>query len=155
MKFVRNWSSGVTFVCRSPTGHVDTPDSALDGHSVERGWPGSPVRISWGLVHLDGGSAFRNKDFLVLAPSSLSSFCAYVGVPRGFSCHGQGEMCYLLSFLLWAELSLLLTPALTATGNICNSEVTSLVGKTPFGCQNAFFWPEISLYLPKYLVEQF
>lgn len=44
-----SWETEVavsTFHYRSPAGHVDTPDFAFDGHTLERSWPGSPVRIS-------------------------------------------------------------------------------------------------------------
>lgn len=157
-KFARNWSSGVTSRCRSPTGHVDPPDSALDGHSVERGWPGSPVRTSPGLVCLDGRSAFRNKAFLFLAVSPLSSFYTSVRVPRGFSCHGQGEQAVgsVTSCPSCCEQSshCCSHQHLEPLGTSATLKSLSLVAKTLFGCQNAFFWSEISLYLPKSLAKQ-
>lgn len=62
-----HWETEVavsTSLYRSSTGHVDTPDFAFDGHTLERSWSGSPVKISWGLVYLDGESTFSSKAFL-------------------------------------------------------------------------------------------
>lgn len=50
-----------TFRYRSPPGHADAPDFAFDGHTLERSWSGSPVRISGGLVYLDMESTFGVK----------------------------------------------------------------------------------------------
>lgn len=148
-----HWGSGVPSRCRPAAGHADAADPAPDGRAVERGWPGPPVRSSRGLLAWDGGMLWEIKlsCFWHLPHCPFLHICQdaqrfQLSRPRWAGC----GKCYFHTFLLRAELSLLLTPALTATGSICNAEIT--FSCCIFPARNIFVSPKVSCKVAFFLL---